>query len=70
MKMFNIPTVYSVIKDILEFTIVTSHTDKWTGIGLSDNEKMVKGFNRYRVAKNNSFSKKKKKKSSLNLVQF
>ncbi|XP_046744465.1 uncharacterized protein LOC124410271 isoform X6 [Diprion similis] len=32
--------VYKAKKDVLAFTIVTSHTDKWTGIGLSDDEKM------------------------------
>ncbi|XP_046483406.1 uncharacterized protein nahoda isoform X3 [Neodiprion pinetum] len=32
--------VYKAKKDLLAFTIVTSHTDKWTGIGLSNDEKM------------------------------
>lgn len=28
-------------KDEIRFTITTSHTDTWTGIGFSNNEKMV-----------------------------
>lgn len=27
--------------DEIKFTITTSHTEKWTGIGFSDNERMV-----------------------------
>lgn len=28
-------------KDVIRFTITTKHTDTWTGIAFSDNEKMV-----------------------------
>lgn len=34
-------------EDAIRFTITTKHTDTWTGIGFSDDEKMVTVFNSY-----------------------
>lgn len=51
---YSVQWQYMHRKDEIRFTITTSHTDTWTGIGFSNNEKMVRATLCYNTISRNS----------------